>query len=187
MSATEPRFHVSTIDIRRQAPTREYKRGQAYFDKGYVVQMEQRGGLISAQVAGSRSLPYRVRVAFHEKGIAYGTCDCSYRRQGWCKHIVATMFAYMHRHDEAVDSFNLEHALQGLNDDVLKAIIIRLVEQNPAALKTIKEYLALLSLLPQDEGRVIEEFEVENPEIGDFYDALGSGWDVPIDTEPIKR
>jgi hypothetical protein len=147
--------------------------------------------MLEAQVAGSRTLPYRIRVAFHDGAIAYGTCDCSYRRRGWCKHLVAAVIAFMQDGSKAGSkSASLVGVLDGLDEQTLRTLLIHLDEQNPALFKSIKDHLLRLSIVPEQTfparmdarpgtGPIVEVAD-------DFYNALGSSWNIETESDIRK-
>lgn len=67
-------------------------RGQAYFEEGAVVELEQvRQGLYEATVAGSDD--YIVEVEIRNGEVKALECDCPYDYGPVCKHEVAVLYA----------------------------------------------------------------------------------------------
>lgn len=67
-------------------------RGQAYFEEGAVVELEQvRQGLYEATVAGSDD--YIVEVEIRKGEVKVLECDCPYDYGPLCKHEVAVLYA----------------------------------------------------------------------------------------------
>ena len=78
--------------IRKAADPQSFTRGQAYFASGHVRRLVIEGPKVTARVDGTAS--YRVKLALTTSGLT-GQCSCPY--DTFCKHCVATAFAWLRK------------------------------------------------------------------------------------------
>ena len=79
-------------DFENQVDPTILSRGQAYYEEGAVVELEQvRQGLYEATVAGSDD--YIVEVEIRKGEVKALECDCPYDYGPVCKHEVAVLYA----------------------------------------------------------------------------------------------
>ena len=97
MPASSNQPQITEQLIRRFASGESFQRGREYFRSGAVTSLTRRGERLLAEVEGSSYEPYRVDVAFDAGGIASAQCTCPYDWGGACKHIVATLLAYVNQ------------------------------------------------------------------------------------------
>jgi uncharacterized Zn finger protein len=93
---------LSEAQIRQHASAESFARGVDYERRGAVGALVLRGDLLQAEVEGSEYEPYRVTVSLDAGGVRAADCSCPYDWGGWCKHIVATLLAYIHAAPGAV-------------------------------------------------------------------------------------
>lgn len=68
------------------------ERGQEYFECGQVVELEEKGSVVRAEVSGSQA--YRVEMHRSGKRVDWMSCDCPYAdKDENCKHMAAVLFA----------------------------------------------------------------------------------------------
>jgi uncharacterized Zn finger protein len=83
---------ISEAAIRALATAESFLRGEEVFGRGAVLRLSRRGTHLEADVQGSETLPYRVRVTL-QGGEIDADCTCPYDWGGICKHSVATLLA----------------------------------------------------------------------------------------------
>ena len=105
--------------VRGRVPTETFRRGDAYERGGAVLTVVRRGGELVANVAGSRPVPYRVRIALDATGVQSAVCTCPYEYGGWCKHVVAALLACVRRPELVETMPTAEEVLAGLTADQL--------------------------------------------------------------------
>lgn len=67
-------------------------RGQEYFDCGQVVELEDDGSVIRAEVSGSQA--YYVEIHRSGERVTHMSCDCPHATGGEnCKHMAAVLMA----------------------------------------------------------------------------------------------
>ncbi|MBF0459951.1 MAG: SWIM zinc finger family protein [Magnetococcales bacterium] len=83
-----------TLDtLRHLADARSFVRGDAYFSEGRVRSLLEEGGILTANVSGTRE--YRVRLEVEEGELGY-SCTCPVGDEGdFCKHCVAVGLAWL--------------------------------------------------------------------------------------------
>src|SRR3982751_1972487 len=86
-----PRQPLEETAIRALANRESFERGRDYWRRGAVSGLIRRGDELTAEVRGSDIVPYRVKIRFHDTGVAEARCTCPYDWGGACKHIVATL------------------------------------------------------------------------------------------------
>jgi uncharacterized Zn finger protein len=89
---------LTEAQIRELALSEAFARGREYFERGAVIHLTRRGAELQAEVEGRQYAPYQVHVTLGERGITGAVCSCPYAEswEGACKHIVATLLAYLH-------------------------------------------------------------------------------------------
>jgi uncharacterized Zn finger protein len=136
---------LSEATIRQHADAETFRRGQQYYQDGAVLDLTLRGMVLQAEVEGSQYEPYRVRVAFDAGGVTEASCTCPYDWGGWCKHIVATLLAYVDAPAEVEARPALPDLLAGLSRDQLQALVLDLAERDPAAADHVEARVAMLA------------------------------------------
>lgn len=87
----------SEADIATWLGQRELEKGRAYVRATSDLQLE--GELLTAQVQGTVRLPYRVAIRINPHPLAGRTLlsSCSCPVGGSCKHVAATLIAWLNR------------------------------------------------------------------------------------------
>ena len=135
--------------IRQYASAESFQRGRDYYQQGAVLSLVQRGTVLQAEVEGGAALPYIVHCTFDDNGAITATCTCHYDGGGWCKHIVATCLASIHRPETIEQRPPLDTLLSGLDRTQWIALVSKLAERDPSLIDVIEAQIALLSpLLP---------------------------------------
>lgn len=78
--------------IREATDPQSFTRGQAYFASGHVRKLAIEGSKVTARVDGTAA--YRVKLVLTKSGLT-GECSCPY--DTFCKHCVATAFAWLRK------------------------------------------------------------------------------------------
>jgi hypothetical protein len=86
---------LSISDVRAVIDAGELKKGQAILDQRGLAHLARTADKLYAEARGSGSAPYRVSVAFGDRGQLKGGCSC---RAAWsrpfCKHSAALLLAW---------------------------------------------------------------------------------------------
>lgn len=117
-------------DIRARATAQTFARGQKYFRDGLVSSLARRGDELHGQVEGSDIEPYRIAVSLRDDLVEEAECTCPYDYDGWCKHIVAVLLAWLERGEAIVTLPPLEEILADLSREQLRALILQLARQD---------------------------------------------------------
>jgi uncharacterized Zn finger protein len=144
-------INISEPLIRQFASPNSFSRGQDYFRRGAVQSISLRGPTLQAEVQGSEPYPYQVRVTLGGSGIVEAHCSCPYglSYSDFCKHIVATLLTAIENPQRVEERPALEEVIAGLDRDDLQAILLRLVERDPALALTVE---SLAAVRPTDTG-----------------------------------
>lgn len=126
-----PQPQLSEAIVRSLASAESFSRGQDYFHSGAIVELERRGDTLLARVEGSGYEPYQVAVRLDEGGILEAECTCPYDWGGYCKHIVATLLAYIHQPDKVTERLPVEALLTDLNREIVVGLLVELIDQHP--------------------------------------------------------
>ncbi|MGV3632260.1 MAG: SWIM zinc finger family protein [Bacteroidota bacterium] len=82
------------------------ERGFSYYNEGNVKELELKGAVYQAKVAGSGTSDYSVRIETLGNAIHDWKCTCPYDK-GPCKHIASTLYAILEEmEDEALQASN---------------------------------------------------------------------------------
>jgi hypothetical protein len=123
---------LSEAQIREHASAESFTRGANYYQSGAVGPLVLRGDLLQAEVEGSEYEPYQVTASLDSGGVRAASCTCPYEWGGWCKHIVATLLAYIHAAPGAVQVRPaLATLLAGLERGQLEALLLNLAVEDP--------------------------------------------------------
>ena len=128
----DPLPKVTEASIRQHASSDSYHRGREYYEQGAVLSVVRRDQQLHAEVEGSQYEPYRVQITYDAGGIAQALCSCPYDWGGWCKHIVATLLAALYSPTTVEERPSMQTLLAGLGREQLQALLVHLVEQQPA-------------------------------------------------------
>jgi len=135
---------LSEATIRNQTPDQSFIRGQEYFRTGAVVELERRGDMLLACVEGSGYEPYQVTVKLGAGGIVEAECTCPYDWGGYCKHIVATLLAYIHRPEQVTERPAIATLLADLDRETLIFLLADLVDNHPHLADWLEAEVAVL-------------------------------------------
>lgn len=105
------------------------ERGQAYFDYGHVVELEEEGFLVRAKVCGSRE--YQVEIRGDSAGGIRMVCDCPYAAGGEnCKHMAAVLIAL--EDEPGHDRMDWQAALEQMPEEKLRDLLRSLAKGDGA-------------------------------------------------------
>jgi len=122
---------LTEATIRNQTTAQSFSRGQAYLRDGAVLEIEQRDNLLLAEVEGSEYEPYQVRVRLDAGGIVDADCTCPYDWDGYCKHIVAVLLAFVQQPDRVTERTAVVSLLSGLDRETLANLLTDLLATHP--------------------------------------------------------
>jgi uncharacterized Zn finger protein len=135
---------LSEATLRSLTSDQSFARGQEYFHSGAVVELEQRGDTLLAHVEGSGYEPYQVTVKLDAGGIVEAECTCPYDWGGYCKHIVATLLAYIHHPEQVTERPAITTLLADLDRETLIDLVTDLVDKHPHLADWLEAEVAVL-------------------------------------------
>ena len=141
MKTHPPAAEISENDILEKFTEKSFERGRDYYDSGMVERAIRRGGRLFAEVRGSEWDPYTVTATLNGRDFS-ASCSCPYDWGGFCKHIAATMLAFIHRADDFETGEPLEDALARLDAESLRALALRMIEKSPDLVDTLDAFAA---------------------------------------------
>ena len=156
----DPLPKVTEASICQHASAASYHRGREYYEQGAVLSIVRRDQQLQAEVEGSQYEPYRVQITYDAGGITQALCSCPYGWGGWCKHIVATLLAALHspatveegrRRPAPTPSRqrpSVQTLLAGLEREQLQALLLHLVEQQPALADVVEAQVHRVRIEP---------------------------------------
>jgi uncharacterized Zn finger protein len=165
----DPLPKVTEASIRQHASADSYHRGREYHEQGAVLSLVRRDQQLHAEVEGSQYEPYRVQITYDAGGIAQALCSCPYDWGGWCKHIVATLLATLHspatveegrRRPAPTPSRqqpSMQTLLAGLEREQLQALLLHLVEQQPALADVVEAQVHRVGIEPAADASAPQE------------------------------
>ncbi|MCG5078513.1 SWIM zinc finger family protein [Paraburkholderia tagetis] len=191
-------FHdaITLIEVQSLADLKTFARGKAYFHDGLVSRLEERDGVITANVRGTHR--YSVELGVGNDGELTYECDCPVGGDGiFCKHAVAVALSWLENSGEKV--FHPDEAkatkprkkhktyeelireyLATLKEDALRELLLEAVERD----MNLRDKLlfaaraANASDLPGIKAAVREATRISRPldwrEAGAFGDGLMS-------------
>ena len=131
MNQTPTPIQIRVDDIIPKFTKKSFERGEHYYDLGMVERVIRRGGRLFAEVRGSGwDDLYAIAIALNGRDFS-ASCACPYDWGGYCKHIAATMLAFINGGDDFEVGEPVEDALARLDADELRALAIRMIESHP--------------------------------------------------------
>lgn len=131
--------------VQRNATSQSFARGQAYCQSGAVATLTQRGNLLQSEVEGSDVEPYHVTVQCDATHITTAYCTCPYSFEGWCKHIVAVLLAYIEQPDTVEVRPSLEQLLDRLDLGQTRQLLQSLVLAHPRLMESIDLQVSVIT------------------------------------------
>ena len=138
-------FNLREGLIRKHSARDSFQRGQQYYRAGAVRLLVRRGGVIEAEVDGSKPWPYHVRISFDAGGVTSAACICPYDWGGWCKHVVAALLTCLHEPSAIEERESLETRLAGLTAEQLREFLLRIAGRDSSLADAVERQLDLLS------------------------------------------
>jgi uncharacterized Zn finger protein len=129
--------------IRTLASAESFSRGRDYYDSGAVVELQQRGDTLLAQVEGSSYEPYEVTIELENGELVEADCTCPYDWGGYCKHIVAVLLKYIHQPQQITRRLPVDELLADLNQEDLLGLLTQLLNDQPRLINWVETQLAL--------------------------------------------
>lgn len=111
MKRSDPLSHLIQADIRARCTADSFKRGQNYYAGGAITR-RLRPGETSLEAYVSGTYDYRVSVWVKANGEIGTHCNCPYDYGGDCKHIVATLLAWVNEPESFQPPLDLKAVLQ---------------------------------------------------------------------------
>lgn len=146
---------LTEADVSARCTEASFDRGWSYYSGGAVRQRVQLDNGIETQVAGTHT--YRVTVHEMPSGlVAY--CTCPYNWGGDCKHIVATLLAWLHEPDSFRAPADLQAALAARSKEELVSILADICALYP---HLIDEFGLSVEPTEYDPEAVVAEIFVE--------------------------
>ena len=143
-------------NLKKQVPTKLYKRGLDYFEQGFVKGLtEDAPNRFHARVAGTRD--YQVSVNLTKDGTIVGSyCTCPFESDSLCKHEVAVCLAIReYKEENRSPAEDVLTQLKMLKKAELLEILEELVEKQPSVSLYLKEKLADPNSMNEDKARRI--------------------------------
>lgn len=133
---------LSETIIKNNSSERSLNRAEDYYLGGTVTNAVLRGNMVQATVYGSQSQAYSVSLPFNPAGLTSGVfCTCPYDGDGWCKHIIATLFLCLREPEKIEHGERLEELLSRLNDAQIYELVEHLVDNEPSLINAIELYV----------------------------------------------
>ncbi|MEZ2307243.1 SWIM zinc finger domain-containing protein [Paraburkholderia sp. RCC_158] len=197
MPNTSPLHDVLTLEeIQSLVDTKTFARGKAYFHEGAVSRLEERDGVLRANVRGTHR--YSVELAVGDDGELTYECDCPVGADGmFCKHAVAVALSWLENTGEEVFHANdvepakprkkrktyeeqIQEYVATLNEGSLRELLLEAVERDMALRDRLlfAARAAAASDLPSMKTAVRQATRVSRPldwrEAGAYGDGLMS-------------
>ncbi|MBE7469285.1 MAG: SWIM zinc finger domain-containing protein [Anaerolineae bacterium] len=140
---------ITEAQIRNAASAETFSRGEDYYRSGAVVDLQQRGDTLLAQVEGSEYEPYEVTIELAKGELIEADCTCPYDWGGYCKHIVAVLLTYLRKPGQVTQRPPVTELLAGLSDEELRALFAQLLSEQPRLVDWVETQVALKKTLAE--------------------------------------
>ncbi len=173
--------------VRAQVGARNYDKALVYHAWGAVHAARRSGALLEARCEGSRGETWRVRVQLDLAGLRGAKCSCPVGDDGTCKHVGATLLAWLHRTGDFVPAATLENALESLDAHSLRGLLRSLLLLHPDLESALED------LLPEtlDTGRAPTSRDAWRQRVAEVFRRRGSAPDaaaeIARDVDEIAR
>jgi uncharacterized Zn finger protein len=134
---------ITEAQIRRLATAQSYEKGENYYTSQRVSDLQMRGDVLTAQVAGTDYEPYRVTVHLAGNRIGETACTCPYDYEGACKHIVAVLLAYMRQPEQIESRPPIKDLLDQFSDAELREVFSEILRARPELLEQVEAKLQM--------------------------------------------
>lgn len=134
---------ITEAQIRSAASAESFSRGEDYYRSGAVIDLQQRGDTLLAQVEGSEYDPYEVTIELANGELIEADCTCPYDWGGYCKHIVAALLTYLRKPGQVTQRPPLTELLAGLSDEEVRALLAQLLSEQPRLVDWVETQVAL--------------------------------------------
>ena len=143
------------------------ERGREYFECGQVVELEEDGDLVRAEVSGSQD--YHVELRRSGKRVERMSCDCPYaEKEENCKHMAAVLFELEDR--SAQQRLDWQAALEKLSEEQMRELLRSLAVGNGSIQDRI---VRLGSGSGTESGQWLADLEQIIHDHSDHYGRLG--------------
>lgn len=161
---------LTEADIQARCTEASFERGWSYYTGGAVRQRIRRDDGIETRVAGTHTYRVTVREA---TGRLVAFCTCPYDWGGECKHVVATLLAWLHEPESFRAPADLQVALSNRTKEELMTILADICSVYPHLV---------------DEFGLLGEPAEYNPEavVAEIFAALEPPGDISVD-EGVAR
>lgn len=121
---------LTQAEIKRRCDEQVYQRGQDYYRSGRVRRCLKRARGLQAQVRGTTV--YDVHIT-ERRGELIAICTCPFAQswEGYCKHIVATLLAWLEEPERFVSTEDFQGTLKEKTKGELVEILSRICEAYP--------------------------------------------------------
>ena len=137
LETQSPSTDVDTATLKSITDSGRYQRGEKYYERDAVTEIERVDDQIQATVQGSR--PYSVQATLSDGSYVEGDCSCPDDAAA-CKHIVAAVLASGDVEVKSEDE-SLENVLEAASSDELQTLLQSLADDNLAVRKRIYDEL----------------------------------------------
>jgi uncharacterized Zn finger protein len=143
---------INEAKIRSLASAESFSRGRDYYMSGAVIDLQQRGDTLLAQVEGSSYEPYEVTIELENGELVEAECTCPYDWGGYCKHIVAVLLSYVSRPDQVTQRPPMADLLAGLTREQLQELLINLLTHHPHLADWVEAQVAVKTAVAPPEA-----------------------------------
>ncbi len=137
LQTQQPAQSVKTERLRSMVEPGRYERGERYYERGAVTEIERVDDILQATVQGSR--PYDVHVTLADGSFIEGQCSCPDEAVP-CKHIVAAVLASGDV-EASSDDRSLDEVLATASSEELRALLGSHADNDVTLRKRIYEEL----------------------------------------------
>lgn len=120
---------ITLSSIKKKFGNDIFKRGEAYFNSGFVYSAVKFKNNLCAEVIGRFDAPYSVEINLETLD---SDCSCPYSIM--CKHAVAALLFYLNENDKVIDADRKFSQIEKLQKEELLSMLRRIAEEDPEIL-----------------------------------------------------
>lgn len=174
---------LDEADIRSWTGDKALIRGRECYERGLVRTGYRHDGGFRSRCKGSAERPYEIFVSFDTRGIASALCTCPAGTRGRCKHVAASLLAWVNDSKVFAPDMDLERRLHRYTEPELVALLCRVAARHP----DVEDMLRLP--LPADEELVDPDAVLRQVEriVDDMGRGFGAWTEVAVRLQELME
>ncbi len=144
--------------IKAKTDLKVFDQGERLYKKQAISKAIVQENRLLGKCAGREMPTYDITIELDDYGVRQIECSCPYIFSGYCKHSVALLLKYINDPDSFVIRKTASEIINSINKDSLPALLIKLVQENPAIYNWIERNLKSFQSVSEKKDTPVGEF-----------------------------